>query len=657
MRQSLRKAGTALCFCLALIATTSEALSLDHRRVRTLRGPAAFAVPNVTQTVPRKVVEPESSFSGRSPPASTSIGTAWHLPIAKLKASVISYWILIIMSTMIWIMMVVLVAFNYRVSESYFPEIGPAPEDPVTTRKQLSKWQFAWYQCASDLDICFWSCCCPWIRWAHTMDLLHLVEFGPALAIFLMLAMVNQLTGFVFIGVYFTMLLVYYRQKVRKVFGMQNYGTCAGIFEDWLCLCFCLPCTIAQEAQHVKFAAEMGYPLPACMAENGGRRKNTSSPELDEEDPGGTSSSFDSFQDVISKVSGSVRDSPAMPQREGPPIMVFGSLFHHSPRSRSTSRGVARERAGFPHHSRRRSRSSSRDRSQRPKTSPAPKPKALTHDRSTGSLSSAVVARGPWHREAQNPMPERLLAQAPVRAGAPGEIRPGKLNFVQVLVALHDDLRAYAFLFVEVGCVGRCGASCRTLHAYMWGDRAFWQFYCGPSVNDRLVQPWACPAHALREAFRRWIFHIDGVWTKDFREFVDQARQSPSGADLSLMLSYARYIASGLMPYDSRPAVAEFTGIMCELLAEYNPESPDERNAAEAMTAQVECMAEVFTGAQITMILSAFDCSLGRAVSAPSEPDSEPAWVIPEMAVHPVLLDDEAGEGQPWGDHDILWFG
>merc|ERR1740130_765493 len=127
------------------------------------------------------------------------------------------------------------------------------------------------------------------------------------------------------------------------------------------------------------------------------------------------------------------------------------------------------------------------------------------------------------------------------------------------------------------------------------------------------------------------MFHIDGVWTKDFRTFVDQARQSPTGRpDFSLMLSYARYLSSGLMPYDSRPAVAEFTGIMCELLAEYNPERAEERNAAEAMTAQVECMAEVFTGVQIKLILSAFDCSLGRAVSVGAEEsDGEPAWIIP----------------------------
>lgn len=603
----------------------------------------------------------------------------WHLSLAKLvvlKATVFTFWIFVGLSIMIWIGLVVVAAYNYKFIDNYYPEIGPLPDYPVVARKQLNHWQFAWYECASDADICLWSFCCPWIRWAHTMDLLHLLEYWPAFAIFFMLGVVNQFTGFVLLGVYFTMLLVYYRQKVRKVFGMQNYGTCAGILEDWLCLCFCMPCTIAQEAQHVKFAAEMGYPLPACMAQNSGTRKflgssdRTGVPMDDGSSP--TTSSSGSFKDVISKVSGSCRDSPAISET-APPYMVFGGLFHHS-RSRSSSRGMGLRMngngngsppmgiRGTGNGSRRRSRSSSRevsrDRSIRPKSSPMAKPKALTHhDRGSSS-------RGSWHREAQNPMPERLLAPPPVHPGEHGEVRPGRLNFVQVLVTLHDDLRAYAFLFVEVGCVGRVGATCRTLHAYVWADRAFWQFYCGPSVNDRLAQPFACPAHALREAFRRWIFHIDGVWTKDFREFVDQARQSPSGADLSLMLSYARYIASGLMPYDSRPAVAEFTGLMCELLSEYNPERPDERNAAEAMTAQVECMAEVFTGAQIKLILSAFDCSLGRAVSAPSEAesDAEPAWIIPgqqEMGIAapmpPPPGEDDADP--PWGDHAILWFG
>ena len=49
-------------------------------------------------------------------------------------------------------------------------------------------------------------------------------------------------------------------------------------------------------------------------------------------------------------------------------------------------------------------------------------------------LSRRVQQRGTWHREAQNPMPERLLARPPVHAGEqafvlePAEVRHGKVN-------------------------------------------------------------------------------------------------------------------------------------------------------------------------------------------------------------------------------------
>jgi len=83
------------------------------------------------------------------------------------------------------------------------------------------------------------------------------------------------------------------------------------------------------------------------------------------------------------------------------------------------------------------------------------------------------------------------------------------------------------------------------------------------------------------------------------------------------------------------------------------------------MTAQVECMAQVFTGAQITSVLCAFDISLGRAVSANSEeePVPEPAWVLAgltggdqEMAAE---MEGQAGEDpeNPWGNGAIMWFG
>jgi len=669
-----RTSGIAFCFFFSFLLATSQALSLSRAGSAAGHGPEELFVykahpkhnflkktHHVEQSVYTVAYSSESGTVVRAPLPLNKVDTA--KVVKNVQAAALGYWPLLIMSLVAWIMAVFYAAYNYKESESYFYEIGPVPEDPAKTRKTLSSWQFGWYECGNDPEVCFWSFCCPWIRWAHTMDLLHLIEYAPAFAIFFMLALVNSMTGFVLIGAYFTMLLVHYRQKLRKMFGMQNYGTVAGLVEDWLCLCFCLPCTIAQEAQHVKLAAEMGFPLPASMAVYGGIRKSLSPPEpLAFDDDSDPASSSQSFHDVQSKISGSVGDSPAMPQSS--PTNVFGGIFHQA-RSRQGSRNSSV--GGQFRNSRSRSGSREPRGSHGAKASPKPKPKALTLTpcvsgecsvlRKSDSLNSLQRGRGAWHRESQNPMPERLLAQAPIHSGEQVEVRHGRTNFVQFLSTLHDDLRAYVFLFIEVGCVGRCGTTCRTLHEYVWADRAFWQFYGGSSVNNKLAQPWACPAHALREAFRKWIFHLDGVWTKELRKFIEQARQSPSGADLSLIMSYARYIASGLMPYDSRPAVAEFTGIMCELLAEYSPEIMEERNAAEAMTAQVECMAEVFTGAQIKLTLSAFDCSLGRAVSAAPSEAAESDFPEPVYSAGAQLEPIGDDTAAPWGDNAIMWFG
>lgn len=438
------------------------------------------------------------------------------------------------------------------------------------------------------------------------MDLLDFIDYGPAVAIFLMLQWMNYLTGCLLLGIFFTLLLVYYRQKLRKAFGVPKYGTCSGYLEDCVCLCFCAPCILAQEALHVQGVAESGVVLPALMASE--KYINVVHDEIDSSaliqlpskcfaSPGMTSS-VPSFHDVNSKSSGNSGSNESFPNQD------------------ADLRDDADLNSGAEF---------------------------------VGEAIS-VVARpkevGGWKRQyghtsrlVQNPTPERLLAPPPVRLGTHREVR-GVISLVQLLGMLHDDLRAYVFLFVEVGCVGHCAAGCRSLQDHIWTDRSFWHFYVGSGVNDRLAQPAACPAAHLREAFRRWIFHIDGAWTKDLREFVDRSRQSRFETSQVVILSYARYIASGLMPYDHRSSVAEFAKIVGELLTEYNPREADARQEAEALTAQIECMGEVFTESQIKEVVSAFDCSLGRVPSSEEE-DSEENLAFPNADLQ-VVDDAEA---------------
>jgi len=121
-------------------------------------------------------------------------------------------------------------------------------------------------------------------------------------------------------------------------------------------------------------------------------------------------------------------------------------------------------------------------------------------------------------------------------------------------------------------------------------------------------------ASALRESFRKWLFHLDGAWTREFREFVEQSKSSEFGADFTLLLTDARYIASGLMPHDNRRAVSDFARVLCELLAEYNPTQLDERREAEALAAQVEQRSDVFIQIEVRNIAMALDRSIEHAI-------------------------------------------
>lgn len=139
---------------------------------------------------------------------------------------------------------------------------------------------------------------------------------------------------------------------------------------------------------------------------------------------------------------------------------------------------------------------------------------------------------------------------------------------------------------------------------------------------------------ALREAFRKWLFHLDGAWTHDFRDFVEESKRSAFGADFVLLLSDARYITSGLMPHDSRTALGDFVALLCELLAEYNPSQLDERREAEALVAQVERRNDVFSEMEVREITMALDRSIEHVIlDQPSEDiELEPDRLLDPLA-------------------------
>jgi len=186
----------------------------------------------------------------------------WIRPVASLKNFVLANWSEVIVSATIWIVFVLVVAFFYKRSARYIPETGNKPLDSIESaaiENELSDWNSEWYQCYRYPEIFFWSCCCPCIRWAHTMDLLQFLDYWPAFLVFFLLEIMNQLSALIFFGFFLTMILAFYRQKMRKLFGMENYATCTGLTMDCLGFCFCWPCFLAQEANHITQAAKLGW--------------------------------------------------------------------------------------------------------------------------------------------------------------------------------------------------------------------------------------------------------------------------------------------------------------------------------------------------------------------------------------------------------------
>eukprot|EP00434_Breviolum_minutum_P034038 symbB.v1.2.030124.t1/scaffold3357.1/size58500/1 len=138
---------------------------------------------------------------------------------------------------------------------------------------------------------------------------------------------------------------------------------------------------------------------------------------------------------------------------------------------------------------------------------------------------------------------------------------------VRMLLQLQEELRAYLFLFVEVSC------------DFLWNDPAFWKVYGGVACFGSTVH--GVSASKLREQFRIWLFHLEDDWATEFQEAIMEERQSDFGANFLQFFKDARYIASGLMPWDSTPQVTIFSELSSALLKEYNPKQLDERWAAE----------------------------------------------------------------------------
>jgi len=212
------------------------------------------------------------------------------------------------------------------------------------------------------------------------------------------------------------------------------------------------------------------------------------------------------------------------------------------------------------------------------------------------------------------------------------------LALLDVLRELNEELRAYLLLFLELACVGNCAASCQQLHNCLWSDAHFWRIYAGPKV------PTICDgtdAAEMREKFRRWLFHLEGMWTASFRAFVEEQKRSYFKADYRQLLADAGYIVTGLMPGDDPREVEDFSEIICSLFDEYHPAMLDERKEAEVLIRKVEHRTDIFGDEQVRNMSAAFEQSIERHILSRAAPEETDLGRYGSMRLHDLSEDDD----------------
>lgn len=149
----------------------------------------------------------------------------------------------------------VLLMFTLSTLAAFFYKGAVMTDEEVDRSKHSDDWSSGLFHCFSDVPICFWSCCCPCIRWADTLHHMGFMSFWSAYALFLGLLILYWGLSVVGIGIFiwlaFCVALVKFRHQMREQFKMTDRQGFS-YFEDLAIYCCCWPCAIAQEARHVK---------------------------------------------------------------------------------------------------------------------------------------------------------------------------------------------------------------------------------------------------------------------------------------------------------------------------------------------------------------------------------------------------------------------
>jgi Cys-rich protein (TIGR01571 family) len=195
--------------------------------------------------------------------------TAWN----TVHRCSVPWFLWCLLSWAIWSLLALLIS---KVAFGPEPDVVIDPEDPVKT------WEEGHFECCRRPKICCCSFFCPAVQWANTMHLAGFQHMGTALIIYLLLAFWNGFftpipgwdmdgdlyltgTGWFPTGIYTSILMLFFRQKLRSRVG-RYADTTGSWFFDCCYVLWCPCCAIAQEAMVVQYSFQMGRKEPAVRS-------------------------------------------------------------------------------------------------------------------------------------------------------------------------------------------------------------------------------------------------------------------------------------------------------------------------------------------------------------------------------------------------------
>lgn len=170
----------------------------------------------------------------------------------SLKTTLGAFQGLALVSILIWCTLVCCAARFYKSNKPRVMALSSRPES------DFNDWTSTPFDMFSDWKVCCWSCWCPCIRWADTMDMLGIVGFWVGLLVFCGLVLLNALPGGLLLWFVASLLWMSFRQQLRMKFDMEH-NTFRTFMGDWSLYCCCWPCAIAQEARHIEEACRADH--------------------------------------------------------------------------------------------------------------------------------------------------------------------------------------------------------------------------------------------------------------------------------------------------------------------------------------------------------------------------------------------------------------